>query len=416
MNIRLIDREKYCEFIHSIKSVNFLQSEYQGDKMANDVWNVEYIEAVEDEETIAVSMLAFMPLAKIYQYCYIPRGFFIDYHDAKKVKDFTEALKAYLLKKNVMYMQMDPAIDLVERDINGDEVADGYNNQDIVENLKNAGFIQLPLKRGYDISKECRWVSVLDLRGKNADEIFSECSYQTRQDIRTFQKYCVKTRKLKPDELHILDSMEQETSKRRNFHAMSLEYYQNLYKFYGDDHIETVYAYLDIPEYENKIQLEFDKTEKDLNETKAFLETHPDSVKKQKRLKTDEEYYNSLKKKLDSISALKELHGNEVPLACSLFIKYSDQIVYLVGASDYEYRVYKGPYAIQWRMINEAIADGYDYYNFYGISGLFEKDDEGYGVFDFKRGFHAVVHEYIGNFILPVKNVEYKLYSKLKGI
>ena len=54
-------------------------------------------------------------------------------------------------------------------------------------------------------------------------------------------------------------------------------------------------------------------------------------------------------------------------------------------------------------MIQEAIDEGYDLYNFYGISGYFRKDEEGYGVFDYKRGYNAVVREYIGNFILPCK-------------
>ncbi len=43
-----------------------------------------------------------------------------------------------------------------------------------------------------------------------------EFSYTTRQDVRSAQKYCVNVRKLNVNELDILDSMEQETSKRHN--------------------------------------------------------------------------------------------------------------------------------------------------------------------------------------------------------
>ena len=43
-------------------------------------------------------------------------------------------------------------------------------------------------------------------------------------------------------------------------------------------------------------------------------------------------------------------------------------------------------------------------------------EQEGYGVFDFKRGFNAVVHEYIGNFILPCKPFIFKIYNNLKHI
>ena len=272
------------------------------------------------------------------------------------------------------------------------------------------------MKPGYDISKECRWVSVLNLKGKTKEEIFKEFSYQTRQDIRTYEKYCVKTRVLNEDQLDVLDEMEKETSERQDFEAMSLDYYKDLYKFYGKSHIETVLSYLDLDAYAIKMQSEFDKTSKDIEKTKAFLEQNPGNVKKEKRLKTDEEYYNSLLKKLSHIEELKQEYGKEIPLACCLFVKYGHQIVYLVGSSNYEHRVFRGPYAIQWKMIQEAIDEGYDLYNFYGISGYFHKDEEGYGVFDYKRGYNAVVREYIGNFILPCKPFIFKIYNNLKHI
>lgn len=113
---------------------------------------------------------------------------------------------------------------------------------------------------------------------------------------------------------------------------------------------------------------------------------------------------------------MKQEYGKEIPLACCLFVKYGHQIVYLVGSSNYEHRVFRGPYAIQWKMIQEAIDEGYDLYNFYGISGYFHKDEEGYGVFDYKRGYNAVVREYIGNFILPCKPFLFKIYNNLKHI
>ena len=353
---------------------------------------------------------------KIFKYWYISRGFIANYKDKNKLESFVSELKKYLKNKNIVYLETDPEIDLQQRDKDGNIVEGGFNNFDIVENLKSAGFIQLPLTQGYNLNKECRWCSSLDLRNKTADEIFKEFSYTTRQDVRSAQKYCVKVRKLGVDELHILDSMEQETSKRHNFHGFDLNYYKELYEFYGNDHVETWLSYLDLDQYALKIQAEFDKTQKDIAKTKTFLEQNPGNVKKEKRLKTDEEYYNSLKKKLNQISDLKNEYGNTVPLACCLFLKYSNQIIYLVGSSNYDQRVFRGPYAIHWHMIQEAIEEGYEQYNFYGISGLFKPEEEGYGVFDFKRGFNAVVHEYIGNFILPCKPLIFKIYNNLKHI
>ena len=416
MQINTINIQEYSEYLDTVDTVVFQQSQYHAKKFEHDGWSVEFIQASQENEVYATCMLAYLPLMKVFKYCYVARGFLADYKDKDKLVKFTSSLKQYLKKKNVVYLEMDPEIDLVQRDKDGNVVENGFNNYDVVENLKSGGFLQLPLKQGYDLSKECRFCSSIDLRGKTSDEIFNEFSSATRRNTRTAQKYNVHIRKLGVDQLHILDSMEKETSARQDFEAMSLDYFKNLYAFYGEDHVETLLSYLDLDEYEQKIKKEYNTTLKSIEKTKTFLEKNPGNEKKEKRLKTDETYLDSLDKKISHIQELKDTYGKEVPLACCLFIKYGHEIVYLVGSSNYEQRDFRGPYAIHWHMIQEAIQEGYDFYNFYGISGYFEPGKEGYGVFDFKRGYNAVVHEYIGNFILPCKPFIFKIYNNLKHI
>ena len=416
MRINTINIQQYSEYLDTVDTAVFQQSPYHAKKFEHDGWSVEFIQASQEDEVYATCMLAYLPLMKVFKYCYVARGFLADYKDKDKLVKFTSSLKQYLKKKNVVYLEMDPEIDLVQRDKDGNVVENGFNNYDVVENLKSGGFLQLPLKQGYDLSKECRFCSSIDLRGKTSDEIFNEFSSATRRNTRTAQKYNVHIRTLNVDQLHILDSMEKETSARQDFEAMSLDYFKNLYAFYGEDHVETLLSYLDLDEYEQKIKKEYNTTLKSIEKTKTFLEKNPGNEKKEKRLKTDEMYLDSLDKKISHIQELKDTYGKEVPLACCLFIKYGHEIVYLVGSSNYEQRDFRGPYAIHWHMIQEAIQEGYDFYNFYGISGYFEPDQEGYGVFDFKRGYNAVVHEYIGNFILPCKPFIFKIYNKLKHI
>ena len=416
MQINTINIQEYSEYLDTVDTVVFQQSQYHAKKFEHDGWSVEFIQASQENEVYATCMLAYLPLMKVFKYCYVARGFLADYKDKDKLVKFTSSLKQYLKKKNVVYLEMDPEIDLVQRDKDGNVVENGFNNYDVVENLKSGGFLQLPLKQGYDLSKECRFCSSIDLRGKTSDEIFNEFSSATRRNTRTAQKYNVHIRKLGVDQLHILDSMEKETSARQDFEAMSLDYFKNLYAFYGENHVETLLSYLDLDEYEQKIKKEYNTTLKSIEKTKTFLEKNPGNEKKEKRLKTDETYLDSLEKKISHIQELKDTYGKEVPLACCLFIKYGHEIVYLVGSSNYEQRDFRGPYAIHWHMIQEAIQEGYDFYNFYGISGYFEPGKEGYGVFDFKRGYNAVVHEYIGNFILPCKPFIFKIYNKLKHI
>ena len=63
---------------------------------------------------------------------------------------------------------------------------------------------------------------------------------------------------------------------------------------------------------------------------------------------------------------------------------------------------YYAQYAIQWYMIKYGIKNNFKTYNFYGITGNFDKKDPEYGVYEFKKGFNGKVVEYIGDFELPI--------------
>lgn len=83
MQIKTISIQKYHEYLDTIHEKEFLQSDYQGMKFSQRGWEVEYIEAIKDGKTVAFSMIACMPLMKVFKYCYIPRGFFMDYHQRR---------------------------------------------------------------------------------------------------------------------------------------------------------------------------------------------------------------------------------------------------------------------------------------------------------------------------------------------
>ena len=119
-------------------------------------------------------------------------------------------------KKGIVYAEMDPAIQLQQRNQDGDIVEGGFNNFDVVENLKSSGFLQLPLKTGYDLSKECRFVSVLDVKDKTADEVFKGFISKTRHNIKNALKNSVKIRELSRDELSILKELVNMSGEKQN--------------------------------------------------------------------------------------------------------------------------------------------------------------------------------------------------------
>ena len=91
---------------------------------------------------------------------------------------------------------------------------------------------------------------------------------------------------------------------------------------------------------------------------------------------------------------------------------YNKEILSLFGGSYDKYMEFQSFYTIHWELIKYALHNGFEKYNFYGITGDFkDTKDELYGIYDFKRGFGGHVEEYIGEFDLIINKFMYLMYK-----
>ena len=91
---------------------------------------------------------------------------------------------------------------------------------------------------------------------------------------------------------------------------------------------------------------------------------------------------------------------------------YNKEILSLFGGSYDKYMEFQSFYTIHWELIKYALNNGFEKYNFYGITGDFkDTKDELYGIYDFKRGFGGHVEEYIGEFDLITNKFMYLMYK-----
>ena len=93
MQIRSIDENKYQAYLDSIEYADFLQSVEQSNKLKSNGWQVEYLQFVENDVVKASAMIGIIPLMKVFKYCYVPRGFIMDYHDKGLVSIVTKVFK-----------------------------------------------------------------------------------------------------------------------------------------------------------------------------------------------------------------------------------------------------------------------------------------------------------------------------------
>ena len=108
-----------------------------------------------------------------------------------------------------------------------------------------------------------------------------------------------------------------------------------------------------------------------------------------------------------------EEDGNVIDLSAAMFMTYGNEVVYLFSGNVAKYMKFNAQYLIQWHMIQYGLKHKLPRYNFYGISGIFDRKDPDYGVYEFKRGFNGHVEEYIGEFELPISNYYY-IQKKLR--
>lgn len=83
------------------------------------------------------------------------------------------------------------------------------------------------------------------------------------------------------------------------------------------------------------------------------------------------------------------------PIAGLIGLVYGNTGIYYYGASNYEYRKYMAPYALQWAAIEHCKAQGALYYDMFGIAPKDAKDHPWQGITEFKEKFGGTYVAYI---------------------
>ena len=118
------------------------------------------------------------------------------------------------------------------------------------------------------------------------------------------------------------------------------------------------------------------------------------------------------KKKIDLYEEYKSKYGSKIPLAGTMSIICGKEYLNLFGGAYEEFMHYDAQYLIKWFTMKDALKRKCDIYNFYGISGNFEKENNDmYGIYEFKKGFGGRVVELIGEFDLIISKPKYNLYN-----
>ncbi len=419
--IEELTEKEFNEFAINHPLSIFFQSSYWGKLKKITGWNYYLVGIKQDQKIIAATLLLRKKIPVFNRYIYYaPRGFLMDYKNEELVKQFVKGIKKFIKQKKGIFVKINPCVIYQERDINGEIVEKGENNEKIVELLQQLGFIHTGFTKTYGQDLEPRWISVLDLKDKTEESILKDMRSTTRWGINNSYKHGLKLVEIDQSRLNEFKKLMEHTGERRGFVDRSEAYYEKMYEVFNkDDKIKIMLVELDVNEY--LYNLNNQRQENLLKQAEA--KNKPDSAKAKRILKELQSQFESLEKRIQNLELLKERKGEKLVITGGLFMTFGKQVVSLFGASYKEYMKFNGQFFLNFKMIKYALNHGYERYNFYGITGDFSEDSEMFGLFDFKRGFNAKVEELIGEFTLitnhfyyHIYNVMYTTYRKLKKL
>lgn len=400
-----LTEKEFTDFVETRPEKNFFQTVMMKNRIAKNSLETYLVGVKENGSVIGASFIAetghhFMGKKTYEAY----KGFILDYHNQQLLKFMTEEVKKFLKNKNGLRLIIDPYIVNVSRDMDANEI-DGVDNRDVRKYLEELGY------RYNEDGEQVKWCYCLDINGKSSEELFNEMRPSTRNNInKTISKFKLNIRTLERNQLAEFKKITSDTCERRDFMDKTLEYYQDMYDFFGDDVTFKICelncdTYIKSLEEENEI-------------LKRRVEELSDSSSNKKKKETMRKDIENNLKKIDDTKNLKEKKGNIIPLSAAMFVLYGDEIVYLFSGSYEELMKFCGQYRLQWEIIKYAADHGYKRYNFYGIQDVFNPQGKDYGVYEFKKGFGGYVEELLGSFILPLsfEATIYDLLRKLKGI
>ena len=320
------------------------------------------------------------------KYLYSPRGLQVDYKNQELLEFYLNNLKKFA-KENKYYMiKIDPYVELYSRDSDGNKV-EGINNENIVFQLEKMGFKYL----NYSIQK--KWFYVLDIQNRTEEEIFNNFRSTVRNIIRKCQKIGIEIEEIE-DNFERFSNIVSETAERKNFAVRDNEYY-NLMKKEFKDNLKVLIAKINLTKYL-----------KTLTEDLQELERNFPKIKGEGKRKNHQDNINNIKLNIDKIERIKEVYGEKIDLAASMFCINKQEIIYLYSGSKEEFLFLNAPYILQWEIIKETIKRKIPRYNFYGIEDLSDKKIKNKGVYEFKRGFNGQVIETIGELNLYLSLID----------
>ncbi|MBR2802397.1 MAG: peptidoglycan bridge formation glycyltransferase FemA/FemB family protein [Erysipelotrichaceae bacterium] len=422
MKIVTLSKERFDAYSAAHPCTSFQQTSGWGKLKSLVGWRELYLGYEDEQGQLQAAGLFLgrrMPLFNKYLY-YCPHGYLIDLENKELLASFQKDLSAALIREKGFELIIDPYFPYQQRDIDGKVVEGGYNHQSVVDQLCALGFVHSGFNTHFE-NLQPRFLFRLDMQGKTYSELQKDFRYEARRRIGKKDFLAITVREMSEEEIPEYKRLMALTAERRGFIDRPLSYYKEMYECLHPQGILHYYAAeIDLQKAEANVLNDIDAIQKRIAK---LAQKNPESVKTQNRIHEEEIVLHKDEELLERIRNVKSDNGKAV-LSDVCLLTYGQEAIMLLAGNDEEYlQDFNTSNIIVGELIRISLEQGYRYYNFYGISGDFDPNNEHYGLYSYKKQYGGEVVELIGQFELtldPFIKVIYemglKVYKFLKKV
>ncbi|MDA8443136.1 MAG: peptidoglycan bridge formation glycyltransferase FemA/FemB family protein [Peptococcaceae bacterium] len=360
LRVDKVEPSQYLSFIENNPLGNFMQ--YPSWAEVKTEWENELLGWYSsDNELVGCTLILLrkMPYLKRYL-AYMPRGPILDWQKPQ-LADFLPPLLAYLKKKQVFNVIMDPPVvqamwstgtikhaleHVKQNNLNAKTFSDFepdrmFTTGTTVQNqLATLGWQKMQPIAEFPVAQP-EYVFRLSLQNQHLDDIFAGFHTNWRRNVKKSERLGVRVRIGTEDDLQAFYDLLEVTAVRDKFKIRNYAYFANMYRVQKAEDPHRIFLYL--------------------------------------------------------------AEDDQEVLAATIAVFANNHFWYLYGASSNEKREKAPNHALQWQMIQDAYRLGAHTYDFRGISPTLDESNHLFGLLKFKLGFGGDACEMIGAWEYPLQ-------------
>ncbi len=409
VRIKLLSNVEFLEFTKQFKPSSIYQTPYYAFTMHEENYDSMFVGLIEGNVLKAASLILVYKING-FKYALAPRGFLIDYNDEKLVATFTKLIKKFLGKKDIVAIKVNPMIiknvyNSLGHTINYNELYDKTFNY-----MKKLGYFHLGYNNYFEALKP-RFEAYINL-DLDYIKLFGNIEKSCRNKIRKAVRDGIKVYHGSSDDLKYL------YEQTKNDYPRDLNYFKNLYKFFGkDDLIDFYYSKLDTTDYLQYTQNMYNKYSFRSSElSKALISQKGNSDKiVSEKLEVDKNVVKYRKQLAEATEYLKKF-PNGIITSSALIIKWQDAVYLVIDGYDKKYRQFGAKQLMIWKLMGRYAKLGFKKFYLGGVANINKTNNKYKGLNEFKLNFHSNVIEYVGDFELITNSPLYFVYKNSFGI